>query len=152
MKNAADIQDIFFYIAYIDKKLDALMAAQQQSVEILNAQDQLTRHGLDGFRERVIKESRMQDVGGFREHLSEIMLNDKELRHPHIKILNYLADQCDMHTGKFKEVHFSKIVEEARVGKNKAKGYLDLLDKGLVECRSDGYRVYFRIKWTFRCC
>ena len=143
MENVADIQDIFFNI---DKKLAELMDVQRQSLEILNAQDQLTKFGLDGFRERIIKEHQEKDSAGFKEYLSEIIMNDKELRHPHIKILNYLADQYDFKTGEFLHVHFSKIVSECRIGKNKAKGYLDLLiEKGLIESRTDGYRVFYRI-------
>ena len=144
MEDAADIPNFIFNI---ERKLDELMDTQRRSLEMLNAQEQLTKFGLDGFRERIINEHRKRDAVGFREHLSEIILNDKELRHPHIKILNYLADQYDYSEGRFKEVHFSKIVSECRVGKNKAKGYLDLLvAKGLIESRSDGYRVFYRIK------
>ena len=143
MENAADIQDIFFNI---DRKLSELMEVQRQSLEMLNAQEQLTKFGLDGFIKKVLKEHQKKDAAGFKEYLSEIILNDKELRHPHIKILNYLADQYDMQAGNFMDVHFSKIVGECRVGKNKAKGYLDLLvAKGLIESRSDGYRVFYRI-------
>jgi hypothetical protein len=70
-----------------------------------------------------------------------LIIDDKELRHPHIKILNYLSDQFDMQTGKFEEVNFSKIVKECRVGNNKAKGYLDLLvEKGLIKSMSEGHR------------
>ncbi|CAB1062171.1 hypothetical protein D1BOALGB6SA_6947 [Olavius sp. associated proteobacterium Delta 1] len=60
-----------------------------------------------------------------------------------MKILNHLAAQYDFNKGIFMEVDFSKLVKECRIGKNKAKDYLDLLvKKGRIESRSDGYRVY----------
>ena len=45
------------------------------------------------------------------------------------------------------DVHLSKIVREAKIGKNKAKGFMDLLiKKGLIESRSKKYRVFYQIK------
>ena len=47
----------------------------------------------------------------------------------------------------FTEIHFSRLVREARIGENMAKSYLDLLlRKGYIEIRDDGYRKFYRIK------
>ena len=72
--------------------------------------------------------------------------NDKALRFPHRKILEFLLSQYDFQERIFKEVHFSKLVREASVGKNMAKTYLSFLEQtGYVEKRDDGYRVFFKI-------
>lgn len=72
---------------------------------------------------------------------------DLELRHAHRKIIEVLASQTDCATGRYGEIHFSRLVREARVGKNATRVYLDLLiRKGYVDQRSDGYRTFFRLK------
>jgi predicted transcriptional regulator len=60
--------------------------------------------------------------------------------YPHKKILDFLIEQYDYEKDNFKKVHFSKIVKECRIGKNKAKEYFDfLIKKGLIDTRTDGY-------------
>lgn len=139
-----DIVDLFYYF---DKKLAEMMSIQRESLEILNAQDQIARYGLEGYKAKVIQDEKNKDVSSLKESLFERVRNDKELRHPHIKILNFLADQYDLQKNQFIDANFSKIVKECRIGKNKAKEYLDLLiEKALIETRTDGYRVYYRVK------
>jgi len=49
-------------------------------------------------------------------------------------------------TGIFREAHFSKIVKECRLGKNKAREYLDfLVERGYINRRPDGYRVWYGV-------
>lgn len=75
--------------------------------------------------------------------------SDDDLQHAHQKIVHYLADQYDYRLQVFKPVHFSKLVREARVGKNLAKGYLTLLEKrGYIVRREDGNRVYYGLAGT----
>lgn len=72
---------------------------------------------------------------------------DKELRYPHRKILDVLLSKFDYQTGIFQEIHFSKLAREARVGKSIAKKYCAFLEaKGYIQKRSDGYRIFFKIK------
>jgi len=73
--------------------------------------------------------------------------HDKDLRYPHLKILDFLDGEFDSTKNEFKEVHFSKLVKESRVGKNMAKSYLSLLEqKGYIQKRSDGYRIFFKLR------
>lgn len=75
------------------------------------------------------------------------MQKDKELRHPHRKILARLLDEFDFLEGQFQEIHFSKLVKEAHVGKNAARSYLSLLEtKGYISARNDGYRKFLRMR------
>lgn len=68
------------------------------------------------------------------------------LKHHHKKILQYLWQQYDYEKGEYREVHFSALVKECKLGKNNAKSYLDeLMDKGIVVSRSDGYRTFYRL-------
>ncbi len=68
------------------------------------------------------------------------------LQYPHRKILDFLTGEYDPANKRFKESHFSRLVKEARLGKNMAKEYLGLLErKGYIERRTDGYRKYFKI-------
>lgn len=81
------------------------------------------------------------------DRLRERFSLDAELCYPHRKILDSLLSRFDFQSGKFFEAHFSELVRQARVGKNRAQGYLALLEaKGYVERRNDGYRHFFRIK------
>lgn len=144
MEDHKEAGDIFHHI---DRRFDELMSIQKESLALLNFQNQLAMHGIEGIKERLVQDIQGSDASRFRERISDIVRNDSELRYPHTKILDYLAGLFDFDKNHFKEVHFSKLVRECRIGKNKAKGYLDLLvAKGLVESRSDGYRVFYRIK------
>ena len=144
MERAQDIDDILFNI---EKKLAEMISIQTESLEVLNFQNRLALHGLEGYKARLMQDERCKDLSGFRESLFERVRNDRELRHPHTKILNHLAGQYDFNRNLFAEVHFSRIVKECRIGKNMAKEYLDLLvGKGLVESRTDGYRVYYKVR------
>ena len=79
--------------------------------------------------------------------MSERVRVDKELHHPHRKILDFLIGEYDPANKRFGESHFSRLVKEARLGKNMAKQYLSLLErKGYIEQRTDGYRKYFKIR------
>jgi len=79
----------------------------------------------------------------------EQLRTDQDIRYPHQKIIHYLLDQYDYQTKHFKKIYFSKIVKETRIGKNKAKEYFSLLiEKGLIERSTDGYKVFYQIKKT----
>lgn len=74
-----------------------------------------------------------------------IINNDKELKTPQKKLLLYLAHHIDSSTGRHREVHFSQLVKDAKVGKSKAQHHLAMLKaKGYVQHRSDGYRTFYR--------
>lgn len=78
--------------------------------------------------------------------VNERLRSDKDLKHPHRKIVECLLDQFDVQQGIFQEVQFSNLVKKSRIGKSAAKGYLQFLEgKSYVEKRSDGYRLYFRL-------
>ena len=101
---------------------------------------------------RVYTENLLKEAGGSRskqvlEHWRSRIRDDKDLRFPHRKILQALMEEYDFSTGEFRPVHFSRLVREARVGKNMAKSYLSLLqEKGIVAMHDDGYRKWFRIR------
>lgn len=72
---------------------------------------------------------------------------DTEIRFPHRKILDLFLCEYDSASDRCPEIHFSKLVRAARIGKNKAKGYLDVLEaKGYIQTRTDGYRVFYTLK------
>ena len=77
-----------------------------------------------------------------KEKLLSTFRKDPTLRYPNRKILDFLIEQYDYQEGKFREVHFSRIVKECRLGKNKAGEYFEfLVERGYVKRRDDGYRV-----------
>lgn len=118
-----------------------------EGLEILRCQNQIAMHGIEGLKVRPDQEKRTTAADEFRAALYEKIRNDLELRHPHMKIIHYLAGQYNYQEGSFLEVHYSRLVKECRIGKNKASEYLGLLiDKGLIETRSDGYRRFYMIK------
>jgi len=104
-------------------------------------------HGIEGYKEKILNELKVSEKSNIKEKLLSTFCNDTTLRYPHRKILDFLIEQYDYQKGKFREIHFSRIVKECRLGKNKAKEYLEfLLKKGLIEYRTDGYRKFYKIK------
>ena len=104
---------------------------------------QIFNEGLKAHKEDLLKEGSIT----IRIQWLERIRNDKDLRFPHRKILDFLLDQFDFSKNEFKRIQFSKLVKGARVGKNMASNYLSLLEqKGYVEKRSDGYRTFFNIR------
>ena len=76
----------------------------------------------------------------------EQIYSDPDIRYPHQKIIQYLLNQYDYKLKKYNKIYFSKIVKDARIGKNKAKEYLSLLiDKELLLKSTDGYKVFYEI-------
>ena len=103
----------------------------------------LLTEALNAYKEKCFKEAGAQKT--IYDTWIRTIFSDTDLSHPHRKILEYLLQQYDHETQSFKEVHFSKIVREARIGKNMAKEYFAFIEeRNYVERRTDGYRVYYR--------
>ena len=106
----------------------------------------LIHHGIKGFKDMVLQNFEKQSKENKISRLYSIFMHDKDLTHPHKKILSYLLEQFSLDKNCFQSIHFSRIVKECRLGKNKAKDYLDLLtQKGFLEKQNDGYRVWYCI-------
>lgn len=103
----------------------------------------LFNDGLEAYRTRLLHENRL---GRIRQELLARISTDRTLRFPHRKILDFLLGEYDYNREQFTEVTFSRLVRECRVGKNRAQGYLSLLEqKGFVVRRTDGYRIFFKL-------
>lgn len=112
----------------------------EQSLSISRKHDLILTHGIVGYK------SKSRGSHGAPVKLYAMIRQDKSLRYPHRKILDFLIEQYDYEKGVFKEVHFSKIVRECRLGKNMAKNYLEfLVEKGYLGRRDDGYRVWYSV-------
>lgn len=106
----------------------------------------LFNNGLKAYKERHLYDVKVSDSNIVLNKLSEKFRNDKELRYPHRKILEFLLSQYDFDKSEFNEVYFSQLVKEAHLGKNMADSYLSLLkQKSYIQKRTDGYRTYFKI-------
>ena len=132
-------------------RIEELLVTGRQLVEerlrpgqqVLQALDD----GLVAYRRRVLADAHIAERARVLDGWSAKIRADTGLGFPHRKILEFLASQCDLQMKKFKEVHFSRLVKEARLGKNRASGYLVLLEqKGYVHRRSDGYRTFFKLR------
>lgn len=116
----------------------------EETVSKRNDYDIVIKHGLEGFKSRILESEKKRKTFDPQSFIIGVIQKHPQLRFPHRKILEYLARQYDYEKKHFKEVMFSTIVKECRLGKNKAGEYLKDLDKnGLVKKRSDGYRVWF---------
>jgi len=101
----------------------------------------------DRLKSKIFKEHNLDEASRIKNQVLSKIQCDIGLKYPHRKILDFLLSQYDYSTGKFKEIHFSKIVKECRLGKNMAKGYLDnLAERGYLKKRDDGYRVWYGMK------
>ncbi len=116
----------------------------KESLSIGREHQFLINHGIEGYKRKISNGFKAREKILIKEKLLETVRKDTSLRHPHIKIMNFLIEQYDYVQGKFREVHFSKIVKECRLGKNRAGEYLEfLLEKGFLESRTDGYRRFY---------
>ncbi len=103
---------------------------------------QLFRDGLRAQKERHLHQLTENPI----KNIQEKIFTDKELGHPHKKIMQSLMDY-DYQKQRFKEKNFSKLVKDAQVGKNKANEYLEFLrNKNYLQKRSDGYRHHYQIR------
>ena len=128
----------------MERSLIEALRALDTRLESVQPVFQLLSDGLDAYRDRLLKEDQFSRI---RNHVFETVRADTELRFPHRKILDFLLGEYDYTKAEFKEVQFSRLVREARIGKNMANSYLSVLErKALVVRRSDGYRVFFRIR------
>jgi hypothetical protein len=104
---------------------------------------QLFADGLEAYRSRLLRENRL---GRIRSEILSGIAADPECGFPHRKIIDFLLSEYDFAKDDFREVHFSRLARQARVGKNRAQSYLSVLErKGFISRRSDGYRMFFRI-------
>lgn len=134
--------------------LERLASVEEQLLQGLNrVEHKLTKNtdvfqffqdGLSAYKDRHLEQAETDNLQA--KWLAKIT-SDNELRYPHRKIVDFLLSQYDSHNRSFKEVHFSKLAKEARVGKSNTRTYLSLLErKQLIERRHDGYRIFFRIR------
>lgn len=147
MEKSDQIDNIIQKISRIEDLIHRNNVLLDKSLGISKRHDQILFNGIAGY----IKD---QQVKNSKEHQLKVDIyatirNDKRLRYPHNKIIDFLSNQFNYEKQSFNEIHFSKIVKECRIGKNMAKGYLDyLVEVGYLEKRDDGYRVWYKIKGT----
>lgn len=103
-------------------------------------------NGLQMFRQQALADASLTSSS----HAVGRILNRARadhLRFPHRKILDALLARFDYTSHSFQEANFSALVKEAHIGKNAAKEYLEFLEqKGYILRRSDGYRLFFKIR------
>jgi len=116
------------------------LAARQDVFEFFS-------EGLKAYKQSLFSDAGISESKKVLGRWLENIRVDQDLRFPHRKILDFLLGQYDFTTNEFKEAHFSRIVKEARVGKNMANGYLTFLEqKGYIQKREDGYRKFYKIR------
>lgn len=139
--------------ATVAEMLERVTRIEQSVCEALKVIDAKIGHdalmffdeSLRMYRERCLREAHMTASSAVIARLAEKVRQDRDLGFPHRKIMDVLLMQYDFQLADFKEVHFSRLVREARVGKSRARAYLStLIGKGYVLERDDGYRKCFR--------
>ncbi len=102
--------------------------------------------GIAAYKQHLLAEIPISLAAQLRSKWSERIRSDRQLRFPHRKILDCLLGKFDFQQNQFTEVHFSELVKESRVSKSTARIHLALLEqRGYIERRSDGYRIFFKI-------
>jgi len=130
----------------IEQNLSQRLSAIEKELNLSHDAFLIIKDGLQSYKERCLKDLQSSTTAASLNRLYEKIRNDKDLRFPHRKILEFLLGQYDFEKKEWREVNFSRIVREARIGKNKAKSYLTLLEtKGYVEKREDGYKKWWRV-------
>ncbi len=121
----------------------------KKNLTIDEGKDFLLHYGLEGYKKKLFDELNVKQKQDVKERMFAKVRQDKRLRLPHKKILEFLIDSYDYEKLVFQEFTFSELVRKCRLGKNKAKEYFDFLaDRGYLTKRSDGYdgyRVFYGI-------
>lgn len=147
INSAKELSNLYSKIESIKVILIKNAEMLKESLSIGREHYFLINNGIEGYKRKISNGFNAKEKTLIKEKLFEMIRKDNTLRHPHRKIMNFLIEQYDYGQGKFREVHFSRIVKECRLGKNKAKEYLDLLvEKGVLETRSDGYRRFYWVR------
>jgi len=140
-------EKIFLKINKIEETLNQRFNQIEERLSLGQDTFLLIRDGLQAYKDRWAQDFQGAATNLSMHKLYEKIRNDKDLRFPHRKILDCLLGQFDFSTKDFKELNFSRLVKEARVGKNMAGSYLRLLEeKGYISVRDDGYRKWVRVK------
>jgi len=122
-------------------RLEELISVGKEGFEFING-------GLKVCRDAMLKESQINAPDGPIAIWNKRIQKDKDLRYPHKKIMEALLEQYDYQQSQFKKTHFSQLVKDAKIGKNKANEYLQMLkNKGYVEQEKTPYRTFFRLKY-----
>ena len=121
----------------LHKRLSDIQAGLEEKLWPLS----ITKRGLEAFKHDIIKETKAahDPVLLWQARIAQ----DRDLTYSHRKIMDRLLDQYDPITDCFKPMQFGKLVKDARVGKGRTKGYLQVLEeKGMIKSWSDGYRRF----------
>ncbi len=146
-------QKLIATLKNIISKIENIEELESEEIKILKDlsknnehKEYLISHGIEGFEKFITENLEKTIKSDTTGRLYAFFIKDKSLGHPHHKILSFLLEQYDYEKNVFESIHFSKLVKECKIGKNKAKEYLDVLvEKGYVQSHDDGYRVWYSI-------
>ena len=126
--------------------IDDQIKELKQQVDEQNKFSDVIKYGLEGYKYKIIKTYAENAIVNPQNKINEKIKKDPDIRYPHRKILEFLSQKYDHEKSTFKEANFSTIVNECKIGKNKAGEYLKLLEeKGYIKKRDDGYRVWYKM-------
>lgn len=142
------IENVITKMYKIESTLNEEVEYRKNHIESQNRLKTLLDYGLKGFQEKAIET--YKETGKpltAQDKLLKRIKNDDSLTCPQKKILNYMSQMYDFRINEFKEVYQSQIIKACKLGKNMAKRYFfQLIDKGYIKRRDDGYRIWYKIK------
>lgn len=101
---------------------------------------------LQCYKKRLCHKERRERQEATRSRISQKIRGDSELSYPHRKIIDALVERYDYQSNTFQKTHFTELVKAARIGRSRARTYLNLLlQKGYIVEQSDSYRTFFYI-------
>ena len=140
-------KDILAGIQRIEETVSERIEPIKKQLDKNSEYEYVIKYGLEGFRNKILNSQKEKQAFNPQTWEAQLVQKEPSLKFPHRKILEYLSRQYDYENNKFKEVNFSSIVRECKVGKNRALQYLRFLErKGMIKQRNDGYRVWYKIK------
>ena len=144
----ARVQQLFEQVILTVQRLEHALSDQLEPIrkdaEQRSEMDFVVRHGIEGFRRKIETAYEQQAAFNPQAWVAQIVQKDPSLRFPHRKILEFLARQYDYQEKRFKVVNYSRIVKECRLGRRRAKGYLqELGTKQVISRSTDGCRIFY---------
>ncbi len=142
-RDTAKIYEMEKSILRIEKRILGIQELLEKELDLQQERNTVFRWGIEGLKQH-LKDKLSGHKIDVRHKLFEVYRNDVRLRYPHEKILKVLVSKYDGHVFGF--MNFNKIVECARIGKNKASEYLSSLEElGYISARRIGKRHLYKI-------
>ncbi len=127
-----------------NQKTEEKLLEMEESLEIF-------KYGTKAIKDKHIEEYRkkgkLEEID-FQHKLILLIRQDKGLTEPHKRLMEFMINQFDDLSHKFKEVPYKDIKRGAPVSESRLSKYLkDLVEKGFLIRKGEGHHVFYKTNY-----